>query len=262
MYETINMTRDGGVMRITLNRPDVRNAFDEKMIEELATAFDGLAGDDATRVVVLSGAGDLFCAGADLNWMKRTAGYSYERNLEDARFFAKMVEKLYRLPQATVALVHGACLGGGVGLVSACDVVVAAKDTAFALREVLLGIAPATISPYVLRKIGERWSRDYMLTGRKFDAARGYEIGLVDQIVNSPGDLDEAGRRWARRFMRAGPQAVAATKALINHTAWARIEDVQDDLAEVIAKLRASDEGQEGFAAFFEKRRPKWDPES
>jgi methylglutaconyl-CoA hydratase len=261
MYTTFNMKREGAVMRITLDRPRVKNAFDETMIKELSSAFDGLAEDESTRVVVLAGAGEVFCAGADLNWMKRTAGYSYEENLEDARFFAKMVEKLYRLPQATVALVQGPCMGGGVGLVSACDVVVASKDAVFALREVLLGIAPATISPYVLRKIGERWSRDYMLTGRKFDATRGHEIGLVDMVVESAGDLDDAGARWAKRFMRAGPKAVAATKALINSTAWARIEDVQEGLAEVIARLRASDEGREGFAAFFEKRRPSWDPD-
>jgi methylglutaconyl-CoA hydratase len=260
-YTTIKITQDQAVVRVTLDRPDVRNAFDERMIEELSRLFDALAESESARVVVLAGAGDVFCAGADLNWMKRTAGFSYEENLKDALFFAKMMEKLYRLPQATVAIVQGPCLGGGVGLVSCCDIVVAAKDAAFALREVLLGIAPATISPYVLRKIGERWGRDYMLTGRKFDAARGHEIGLVDQVVETSGDLDAAAERWTNRFLRVGPKALAATKALINSTAWAPIEDAQAGLAEVIARLRASEEGQEGFAAFFEKRRPKWDPQ-
>jgi methylglutaconyl-CoA hydratase len=259
-YTTFTVTREGALARVTLDRSGVRNAFDETMIEELSRLFHLLAGDESVRVVVLSGAGPVFCAGADLNWMKRTADYTFEQNLEDARFFAGMVEKLYRLPQATVALVHGHCLGGGVGLASACDVVVASQDAVFALREVLLGIAPATISPYVLRKIGERWGRDYMLTGRKFDAARAHEIGLVNQVVDSPEDLEAAAERWIGRFMRVGPKALAATKALINATAWARIEDVQDDLADVIARLRASEEGREGFAAFFEKRRPKWDP--
>jgi methylglutaconyl-CoA hydratase len=261
-FTTFKLTKSDAVVRVTLDRPDVRNAFNEVMIEELSRLFDVLAGDESARVVVLAGAGEVFCAGADLNWMKRTADFSYEENLDDARFFAKMMEKLYRLPQATIALVQGPCLGGGVGLASCCDIVVASKDAVFALREVLLGIAPATISPYVLRKIGERWGRDYMLTGRKFDAARGHQIGLIDQVVETPGDLEAAAERWIRRFLRVGPKALAASKALINSTAWARIEDVQASLAEVIARLRASDEGQEGFAAFFEKRRPKWDPET
>jgi methylglutaconyl-CoA hydratase len=257
-YSTLRVERVGHLLTITLNRPEVRNAFDETMIAELARAFESVAADESVRVVTLAGKDGTFCAGADLNWMRRVAGYSYEENLADARVFAKMIEKLYRLPQATIAAVDGPCLGGGVGLVSACDVVVASTEAVFALREVLLGIAPATISPYVLRKIGERWGRDYMLTGRKFDAARAHEIGLVAEVVERP-ELEAAAARWARRFLHAGPKAVAATKKLINEVAWARIEDVQDSLAEVIARLRASDEGQEGFAAFFEKRRVRWD---
>jgi methylglutaconyl-CoA hydratase len=259
-YTTFRYEARGPVARVTLDRPPVRNAFDDTMIAELTRAFDALAEDGTVRVVLLTGAGSTFCAGADLNWMKRVADYSHDENLQDARVFAKMMEKLYRLPQATLALVNGACLGGGVGLVSTCDVVVASAEASFALREVLLGIAPATIAPYVLRKIGERWARDYMLTGRKFDADRAREMGLVDEVV-AASELVEAGERWTRRFLHAGPGAVAATKELINKVAWARIEDVQDGLAETIARLRASDEGREGFAAFFEKRKPRWDVE-
>jgi len=259
-YTTFRYETRGPVASITLDRPEVRNAFDDTMIAELTGVFDALSGDGKVRVVTVTGAGSAFCAGADLNWMKRVAEYSNEENLRDARVFAKMMEKLYRLPQATVALVNGPCLGGGVGLVSACDVVVASAEASFALREVLLGIAPATISPYVLRKIGERWARDYMLTGRKFDARRAREIGLVDDVV-AGSELSEAGERWSKRFLHAGPGAVAATKELINKVSSARIEDVQDELAETIARLRASDEGREGFAAFFEKRKPKWDVE-
>ena len=260
-FTTFRYETSGPVARITLDRPEVRNAFDDTMIAELSRAFDALVGDGAVRVVVLTGAGSTFCAGADLNWMKRVAGYSHEQNLQDARVFAKMIEKLYRLPQATLALVNGACMGGGVGLVSACDVVVASAEASFALREVLLGIAPATIAPYVLREIGERWARDYMLTGRKFDAHRAREIGLADEVM-AASELAEAAEHWAGRFLHAGPGAVAATKELINKAAWARIEDVQDGLAETIARLRASEEGREGFAAFFEKRKPKWDVEA
>jgi len=236
----------------------VRNAFDEVMITELSNVADELAAEDAVRVVVLTGAGKVFCAGADLNWMKKVAKYSYEENLEDARFFAKMMEKLYRLPKATIAMVNGACMGGGVGLVSTCDVVVASTDAVFALREILLGIAPATISPYVLRKIGERWAHDYFLTGRKFDAARGHEMGLVNDVVE-PAELEAQTQRWAKRFLHAGPEALKATKELINKVAWNDIEIIQDYMAETIAKLRGSDEGQEGFNAFFEKRKPEWD---
>ena len=257
-YTTFKLETNGPVARITLDRPDVRNAFDEVMIEELSTVADELAGNDAVRVVVMTGAGKVFCAGADLNWMKKVAKYSYEENLEDARFFAKMMEKLYRLPKATIAMVNGPCMGGGVGLVSTCDVVVASADAVFALREILLGIAPATISPYVLRKIGERWAHDYFLTGRKFDAARGHEMGLVNDVT-APADLEAQTQRWVKRFLHAGPEALKATKELISEVAWASIEEVQDYMAETIAQLRGSDEGQEGFNAFFEKRKPEWD---
>lgn len=246
------------VARLTLDRPEVKNAFDDALIDELASALAQLASATDVRVVILSGAGDVFSAGADLNWMKKTAKYSYEENVKDALTFARMLESLYRLPKATIAVVNGACLGGGVGLISACDVVVAASNATFALREVLLGIAPATISPYVLRKMGERYAHDYFLTGRKFDAARAYEIGLVNDVV----DLDQLNaqtERWIKRFLHAGPEAVRATKELINKVAWSAIEDIQEYTAQTIATLRGSAEGQEGFAAFFEKRRPEWD---
>jgi methylglutaconyl-CoA hydratase len=257
-YTTFKLEKNGPLARVTLDRPDVRNAFDEAMIEELSTVANELAADDTVRVVVLTGAGKVFCAGADLNWMKKVAKYSYEENLEDARFFAKMMEKLYRLPKATIAMVNGPCMGGGVGLVSTCDVVVASTEAVFALREILLGIAPATISPYVLRKIGERWAHDYFLTGRKFDAARGHEMGLVNDVV-APADLEAQTERWVKRFLHAGPEALKATKELISEVAWSSIEEIQDYMAETIAQLRGSDEGQEGFNAFFEKRKPEWD---
>jgi len=260
-YTTFTLEASGPVARITLDRPKVRNAFDELMIRELSAVADELFADDDVRVVVLTGAGDVFCAGADLNWMQKVAGYTYEENLEDARVFAKMMEKLYRLPKPTIAAVNGPCMGGGVGLISTCDVVVASTNAAFALREILLGIAPATISPYVLRKIGERWARDYFLTGRKFDATRAREIGLVDDVVDRDV-LEAQTTRWVKRFLRAGPEAIRATKELINQVAWSSIEDIQNDMAETIARLRGSKEGQEGFAAFFEKRKPNWDVET
>jgi len=260
-YTTFQLKIDGPVARITLDRPEVRNAFDEVMIGELSTVCDELSANDDVRVVVLTGAGKVFCAGADLNWMKKVAKYTYEQNLEDARVFAKMMEKLYRMPKATIAMINGPCMGGGVGLAGTCDIVVASRTEAvFALREILLGIAPATISPYVLRKIGERYAHDYFLTGRKFDAERAYEMGLVDDVA-SPEELEDHVAQWIQRFLHAGPEALRATKELINRVAWSPIEEVQDYMAEMIAKLRGSDEGQEGFNAFFEKRKPKWDVE-
>jgi methylglutaconyl-CoA hydratase len=259
-YSTFRLERTGAVARVTIDRPPVKNAFDDVLIRELADALDVIATDEDVRVMVLTGAGEVFSAGADLNWMRKVAHYTFEQNVEDALVFAKMLEALYRLPKPTIARVNGACMGGGVGLVSACDVSVSARSANFALREILLGIAPAAISPYVLRKIGETHAHDYFLTGRTFDAERAMQIGLVNEVVEIT-DLDSAVDKWAHRFLKAGPKAIAATKQLINRVSWSKIEDVQEHTARTIAGLRGSDEGQEGFAAFFEKRRPRWDPE-
>jgi methylglutaconyl-CoA hydratase len=259
-YTTITIDRDGPVARVTLDRPKVKNAFDDVLIRELAQALELLGHDDGVRVVVLTGAGDIFSAGADLNWMKKVASYGFEENVEDALIFARMLESLYRLPKPTIARINGVCLGGGVGLVSACDVAVSVPEAKFALREILLGIAPAAISPYVLRKIGENHAHDYFLTGRTFDAARAREIGLINEVVEHDL-LDAEVDVWVKRFLHAGPKAITATKQLINRVAWSSIEDVQEFTARTIASLRGSDEGREGFAAFFEKRKPDWDDE-
>jgi methylglutaconyl-CoA hydratase len=259
-YTTFRLEKTGVVARITLDRPSVKNAFDDVLIGELTDALGVIAKDDAVRVMVLTGAGDVFSAGADLNWMKKVAKYTFDENVKDALVTARMLEALYRLPKPTIARVNGACLGGGVGLVSACDVAVSTREAKYALRETLLGIAPAMISPYVLRKIGETHGRDYMLTGRTFDAVRAREIGLINDVVDAT-QLDAAVEEWVRRFVKAGPKAIAASKQLINRVAWSPIDDVQEFTARTIAGLRGSEEGQEGFASFFEKRKPKWDTE-
>lgn len=260
-YSTFRLEQLGPVARITMDRPSVKNAFDDILIRELTDALDVVAKDTTSRVMVLTGAGDVFSAGADLHWMKKVSQYTYEQNVQDALIFAKMLEALYRLPKPTIARVNGACMGGGVGLVSACDVSVSTRDAKFALREILLGIAPAAISPYVLRKIGETHAHDYFLTGRTFDAERACEIGLVNEVVDI-SDLDTATEKWVHRFLKAGPKAIAATKSLINRVSGSSIEEVQELTARTIAGLRGSDEGQEGFNAFFEKRKPGWDPEA
>jgi methylglutaconyl-CoA hydratase len=259
-YTTLRLERDKSVAHVTLDRPEVRNAIDETMIEELAAVTRVLASDDTVRVVVLTGAGEVFSAGADLNWMKKVAQYSFDENVKDAMTFARMIESIYRLPKATIARVNGACMGGGVGLVSACDVAVASRDAKFALREILLGIAPSAISPYVLRKIGESQAHDYFLTGRTFDGERAREIGLINEVVE-PELLDAEIDVWIQRFLHAAPKAIAATKALINKVSWSSIEEIQEYTARTIAGLRGSPEGKEGFAAFFEKRKPDWDVE-
>jgi methylglutaconyl-CoA hydratase len=259
-YTTLQLEKKGAVARVTLDRPAVKNAFDEALIAELADVLDGVAKDQSVRVMILTGAGEVFSAGADLNWMKKVAKYTFEENLKDAMVFARMMEALYRLPKPTIARVNGACLGGGVGLVGACDVAVSVREAKFALREILLGIAPAAISPYVLRKIGEAHAHDYFLTGRSFDAARAREIGLINEVVEAD-DLDDSVEEWVKRFLKAGPRAIAATKSLINRVSWSPIESVQELTARTIAGLRGSEEGQEGFAAFFEKRKPDWEVE-
>jgi methylglutaconyl-CoA hydratase len=257
-YSTFRLENKGPVARVTLDRPSVKNAFDDVLINELTDALSVIAKDDSVRVMILTGAGDVFSAGADLNWMKKVSHYTFEENLQDAMVFARMLEALYRLPKPTIAVVNGACMGGGVGLVSACDIGISIREAKFALREILLGIAPATISPYVLRKIGESNAHDYFLTGRVFDADTAQHIGLINEVIDIV-DVDLAVERWVHRFLKAGPKAIAKTKELMNRVSWSQIESVQEYTARTIAGLRGSDEGQEGFAAFFEKRKPNWD---
>ncbi len=260
-YTTFRLENKGPVAWVTLDRPSVKNAFDDVLINEMTDALSVIAKDDNVRVMVLTGAGDVFSAGADLNWMKKVSKYTFEENVQDAMVFARMLEALYRLPKPTIARINGACMGGGVGLVSACDIGVSVTDAKFALREILLGIAPAAISPYVLRKIGESNAHDYFLTGRIFDAPTAREIGLINEVAEIT-DIDLVIERWVHRFLKAGPKAVAATKQLINRVSWSQLDQVQEYTARTIAGLRGSEEGQEGFNAFFEKRKPRWDPEA
>lgn len=259
-YQSIEIVQEGSVATITLNRPQVKNAFDETLIAELTAALRDLGAEDSARVIVLTGRGEVFSAGADLNWMRKVAAYGYEENIADALKLADLMETLYRTPKATVARVNGACIGGALGLVSACDIAVASSEAFFALREIRLGITPAVISPYVIRRIGEKNARDYFLTGRRMDAATAERIGLVHEVVG-PGQLDDTVNDWVERFLHSGPEAVKACKELIARVSGSPIAEVKQFTAEMIASLRGSEEGQEGFAAFFQKRKPKWDTE-
>ncbi len=249
----------GPVARVTLNRPNVHNAFDNALVAELTEAFTRLSEECNVRVVVITGAGASFCAGADLAWMGRTAEYSREENVADARRLQQMFAALAECPKVTIARVNGSAMGGGGGLVAACDIAIAAEDAAFAFSEVRLGLAPGVIAPYVVQKIGTGAAWALFVTGEKFDAAEARRLGLVQQVVPTAG-LDAAVSKTVQRALGAGPEAVAAVKRLLREIDGRPPGAVAGITAECIADLRVSAEGQEGIQAFLEKRKPGWTP--
>jgi methylglutaconyl-CoA hydratase len=255
--ERLQLELDGPVARVWLDRPELRNAFDGLMVSELRKVLFDLRSQDDVRVIVLGGRGPTFCAGADLQWMKAMASFTRQENLREAQSLADLFFTVYESPKPVVARVHGAALGGGAGLVAACDIPVAALGTQFGFSEVRLGIIPAVISPYVLPKIGVSAARELLLTGERFEAVRALEIGLVRAAVPE-ADLDAAVEGRVQELLKAGPRAIAEVKALIREVAWRRVEDVQRYTVERIADLRVSPEGQEGMRAFLEKRKPSW----
>ena len=259
-YETLEVAELNGVAIVWLNRPEVRNAFNEIVIAELTAAFRALDKNPAVRAVVLAGRGPAFCAGADLNWMKRMAGFSFEENRRDAMGLAGMLHALHTLSKPTLARVHGAAFAGGMGLLAACDIAVASQDAEFCLSEVKLGLTPATISPYVLAAMGERAAQRYFLTAERFSAAEAYRIGLVQELT-LPGELDARINELLGHLVLAGPASLATTKDLIRAVAHRPLDArLIADTAKRIAKARASDEGREGVRSFLEKRKPEWHP--
>lgn len=257
--ERIEIELDGPVARVWMNRAEARNAFDGLMVTELRVTLFDLRSEDAIRVIVLGGRGPSFCAGADLEWMKAMAAFSHEDNLREAQALADLFFTVYESPKPVVARIHGAALGGGAGLVAACDIPVAALGTQFGFTEVRLGIVPAVISPYVLGKIGESAAKELFLTGERFEAVKAQEIGLIRAAVPEQ-DLDAVVENRVQELLKAGPRAVAEAKALIREVAYHRVENVQRYTVERIAELRVSPEGQEGMRAFLEKRKPSWVP--
>lgn len=248
---------DGNAM-VTLNRPDVHNAFDPEMVGALTATLARVEADPNVRAVVLQGAGKSFCAGADIAHMKQSATFSPEQNYEAAMHTARMLYTLYRLAKPTIACVRGAVRGGGVGVVSACDIAICARSTTFRLSEVKLGIIPAMISPYVIAAIGERAARRYMLTGEEFGAAEAYRIGLVHEVVDEEA-ISPAATKLLTQLFSSGPAALAAIKRQIPLSARATIgEDIVEQTSRSIAEIRATPEAQEGLAAFLEKRKPAW----
>lgn len=257
VFSRLRVERDGPVSRVTLARPEVRNAFDDILISELTRVFEELGGDTETRVVMLAGDGPSFCAGADVAWMRKAGGYSRAENEADAEKMAKMLRGIDACPKPVVALVHGAAIGGGVGLVAAADIAIAAEGTIFALSEVKLGILPSVISPYVLASIGPRAARNLFLTGDRFDALEAHRIGLVHAVV--PGsELAAAGAKKAASLSTSGPEAVGAAKRLIAQVTGQSPDEAMALTVRTIAERRASDEAKEGLTAFLEKRPPSW----
>lgn len=255
--ERLELEAEDGVARVWLNRPETRNAFDGLMVTELRKVVGDLGADTSVRVVVVGGRGKVFCAGADLEWMKAMATFGREDNLREAGEMAELFSAISASPKPVVARVHGAALGGGAGLVAACDIAVAALGTRFGFTEVRLGLIPAVISPYVVGRIGESAARELILTGERFDATRAHEIGLVRAAVPVE-DLDAAVDDRVQALLQAGPRALAEAKALLRLVAGRPAEDVRADTIERIASVRASAEGQEGLRAFLEKRKPDW----
>lgn len=257
-YQTLTVTITDRIGHVTLNRPDLRNAFNEQSIAELALAFDELGRNELVRAIVLAANGPAFCAGADLNWMKKMAGYSDSENRADAMRLADMLRTMYTCPKPVVAKVQGDCYAGGMGLVAACDVVVAVDTANFCLSEVKLGLIPATISPYVIKAMGEQAARRYFLTAERFDAKEAHGIGFVHEIVPA-ADLDTKVAGIVQALANNSPNAVREAKKLVREIAGEPVtEALLEDTANRIAVIRASLEGREGVTSFLEKRRPSW----
>jgi methylglutaconyl-CoA hydratase len=252
---TIELTVTGGIARVTLARPDVRNAFNATVIGELHDVFTRIAAADDVRAVVLGGAGKVFCGGADVNWMRESLDLSFEANAIDAERMSDMFRAIDNCPKPVIGRIQGAALGGGAGLAAVCDVAIASDDAVFGFTEVKLGIIPAVISPFVLAKIGASHARALFLTGERFDADRALQIGLVHQVVPQ-GDLDVAVDGVLAEIQTAGPFAVSAAKRLIRSVLDATYEQTRGITSQAIANQRISPEGQEGLRAFLERRKP------
>ncbi len=259
MTEHLRVQREANIARVTLNRPEVRNAFNESLIAELTATFGVLGQDHTLRGVVLAAEGKAFCAGADLNWMKAMAGYSWDENKADASRLAEMLWTIYSCPVPVIARVQGDVYAGGVGLVSVCDIVVAAETAGFCLSEAKLGLLPATIGPYVVRALGEQASRRYFVTAERFSAFEAHRLGLVHELAATPEALDEKVHALTSSLIANGPQAVRACKKLVQNVAHAPITaELRDDTARRIADIRASDEGRDGVQSFLNKGKPGW----
>lgn len=255
--KTIKHSIKDKVAWVMLNRPEIHNAFNETMIGELLQLYQEIGKMPEVRVVVITGIGKSFCAGADLNWMGGVIKYSYEQNLNESLQLAELFYTMYSLPRPTIAMVNGAAIGGGAGMVAVNDFVIASDQAKFSFSEVKLGLVPACISPYVIRRVGENRSRELFLSGERMDAHKAFQFGFVNQVV-APEQLEAAVNKLIEQLLSSGPNALAICKDLLEKVPQMTLEEAKKYTAEAIASLRVSAEGQEGMQAFFEKRKPKW----
>lgn len=256
-FQRLKIEKTESIITVRLNRPEIHNAFDPVLIDELKTCFEQISQDQSIRVVVLTGNGKSFCAGADLNWMKSTVRYTFEQNRQDANNMAHMFDTLNRCPKPVIGRINGTVLGGGMGLVSICDVAIAVERAQFGFSETKLGLVPAVISPFVLAKIGPSQARALFTTGERFSATRAKEIGLIHEVV-SENNLDPAIKAKILEYLSAAPKATTAAKSLVIEQTQPQLSTLLHINAELIARLRANAEGQEGMAAFLDKRKPGW----
>ncbi len=256
-YTTLKYEKDGRVGRVTFNRPEIHNAFNSTVITEMSHLFDELAKDDDLRVVLLTGEGKSFCAGADLNWMREVIDQSFEQNLAESNKLADLFYQIYTFKRPVIGRINGAAIGGGTGFVAVCDIAVAAASAKFSFSEVKIGVVPACIGPYVIRKMGEGKARELFITGERMKAKRAYKVGLVNKVVDDD-KLDEEVNELIDAILTSGPDAVAMAKKLVSEVPAMSPDQFKPYTAEMIAKLRISDEGQEGMDAFLNKRKPRW----
>ncbi|MHA1213711.1 MAG: enoyl-CoA hydratase/isomerase family protein [Candidatus Hodarchaeales archaeon] len=257
-YETIKIETKDHVGTVTLNRPDIHNAFNPLMIEELTSVFKFLNNDDDIRMIVLTGAGKSFSAGADLNYMKKSKDFTYEENKDDAFKLEQMFFTIYKTSKPVLAKVNGAAFGGGVGLISVCDIALSLKKAKMAFSEVNLGIMPAVISPYVIAKIGFSNASRFFLTGERFDGQKAYEIGLIHEAFETLDELEQKQEEIIKNLLASSPKAMASIKKLLNRNRGKEFQEIREYCIEEIARIRTSDEGKEGLSAFLEKRAPRW----
>ena len=262
-YTTLALdTSMPGILTVTLNRPDIRNAFNEKMIDELARVFRNEGVQPSVRAVILRGNGAVFCAGGDLNWMKRSIELSYEENLTDTLTLTGMFALMNEFPKPIIGVIHGAAIGGGVGLVAVCDIVLAEKETVFSLSEVRLGVVPACIGPFVVAKIGTSHARALFVSAERFKAQKAKEIGLVHDVFDSMAELNTHLATLTKNLLECGPTAMTVAKRLVLDLTWperrARMPDCVEYVSTTLAELRIAPEAQEGISAFLNKRKPSW----
>lgn len=254
----LNVDIQGPTAHVTLDRPEVHNAFNDELVGLLTETFQDLSGRDDVRVIVLGGNGKSFCAGADLNWMKRAVDYSHEENLEDARRIARMLNGIARSPKPVIARIHGAALGGGSGLAAACDIAIAVTSAQFGFTEVKLGVLPAVISPFVIARIGPARAREYFITGERFLASSAMDMGLIQHVVANEAALDALIDSKVAQILSSAPRAITAAKELIFETALRSMEESLEIAVQAIARARAGEEGQAGMKAFLERQKPPW----